>query len=389
MSLIKYAALPTARMSIFYLASYYNDLAIVDFSTSGHGLYNYGHLTRLEPLPAKNIDQRIFSTHLMEVDIALGDTTRLVKAVEEAVNSGYNNILLLPSSISAVLGFDLEGYAVELSTKFDVNVFTIKTSLNDDFYKGREAFLDSMTRFCNDKNRIKSSTYNLLGGNPSYIARQNHKNIETLIKDRLNMECNFDNLNASSVYDWNLAGTAKLNIVTSKCAINTAEFLKKTYGTPYIIACGLGKFAEDSLITEFASFFELTCDVKNDNVYEFVMFQMRNILAMNRPKIVCYVDIDKITSIKTLFEELGVQAEYYCSHKNDDYKYILPDDFIETYASQDIVAVSYDRICRQFSRAVEIDQIGLDYHLLTPLDKSDFGVSSAYEFVEKLSNLFV
>ena len=49
MPLNKYAAFPSARMEAFYLASRYRDLAIIDFSTNGHGVYNYGHLMRLAP----------------------------------------------------------------------------------------------------------------------------------------------------------------------------------------------------------------------------------------------------------------------------------------------------------------------------------------------------
>ncbi len=387
MPLIKYAALPTARMSVFYLASYYKDIAVVDFSTSGHALYNYGHLNRLEPL-LENADRRIFSTHLSEVDIALGDTKRLYKATEEAVNSGYTNILLMPSSIASTLGLDLESYANELSNTFNVNVFTVNVGLNDDYYKGREDYLMSMRRFCKDRDSSKSNTYNLLGGTPSYVARQNHKAIADLIKGRLNIECNFDNLNASRACDWNKAGRAKLNVVTTKSAVKIAEYFKNIYGIPYIFACGWGKASEDMFLAKTASFFDVKYDVKLDNTYQFVMIQLRNILLMNRPKIVCYGDIDKLISIKAFLEELSIQAEYYCSHKTDDYKYVLSDEFIEKYASSDNVVISYDRICRQFKKYVEIDDMGLDYRLLTPLSKADFGIEGAYRFAESLSKLF-
>ena len=99
MPLTKYAAFPSARMEAFYLASRYRDLAIIDFSTNGHGVYNYGHLMRLAPGRAQSA---FYSVPLTEVDIALGNFSRLYTAAEEAARDGYKNILLLPSSISSV-----------------------------------------------------------------------------------------------------------------------------------------------------------------------------------------------------------------------------------------------------------------------------------------------
>lgn len=387
MPLNKYAALPTAGMAVFYLASYCKDLAVIDFSTVGHGLYNYGHLNRLEPLP-ENADRRIFSTHLSEVDIALGDTKRLYRATEEAVNSGYKNIFLMLSSIASKLGLDLEAYANELSNAFNVNIFTVNVDLNDDYYKGRDAFLMSMSCFCKDRNPIKSNTYNLLGGTPSYVSKQNHKVMADLIKEQLNIDCNFDNLNAGSVCDWDKVAKAKLNIVTTKRDVKIAQFLESAYVILYIYACGWGMDLQDYFLAKVASFFGMKYIAVPNSTHEFVMLQLKNIILINQPKIVCYGDVDKIASIKVLFDKLNIQSEYYCSYKTDDCKQLLPDKFIMKCASTDSVVVSYDRICKQFKTSVVIDYMDLDYYLLIPLSKADFNINGAYRFAENLSKLF-
>lgn len=389
MPLIKYAALPTARMSIFCSASGYRDLAIVDFSTHGHGLYNYGHLLRLQPLLEENTEKRIFSTHLTEAEIALGDTSRLFRGVKEAADAGYRHVLLLPSAIAAVLGLDLEGYAAELSAAFGISVFTVPAGLNDDFYKGREQFSLTMANlFCTKENARPRPVYNLLGGDPSWQARQNHAALASLLKERLGLSCNFDNLNSNTVEDWNRAGEAKLNIVTAKSALPAAEFFRKKYGIPYLRTGGLGKCVEDTFLQQTAKHFNISCHIQKDDGYDFVLLQMKNILAVNQPAFVCYGDTDKLSSIADLFRELEAPATYFCSHENGEEPYLSPDALIERYHSQNVILLSYDSVCRAFLRSVEIGQTGLAYHLQTPLYKPEFGILGAYRLLEKLSGLF-
>ena len=93
-----------------------------------HHIFQHRSL-RLQPFFPDNAAARIFSTHITEVDIALGDRSRLDNAIREAVEAGFRHILLMPSSIAAVLGFDLESDAVRLSRDFGVDVFTVPAAL--------------------------------------------------------------------------------------------------------------------------------------------------------------------------------------------------------------------------------------------------------------------
>lgn len=388
MPLVKYAALPTARMSIFYAAVVYRDLAVIDFSTNGHGLYNYGHLLRLQPFFPDNAAARIFSTHITEVDIALGDRSRLDNAIREATEAGFRHILLMPSSIAAVLGFDLESDAVRLSRDFGVDVFTVPAGLNTDFYAGQTAFLLAMSRhFCGDGNGAHRD-YQLLGGAPSLQARRSHDALSALLKDRLGLACGFDSLNATSVEDWAHANDAEISIVTAQSAVPTARHLQEKYGIPYCFACGLGRCEEEKFLEQVAAHFGLDGSARHDETYAFVLMQMKNILAVNRPAIVCYADVDRLLALSAVFEELETEVEMICSHENERYLHLLPDDFITRYAPRDVVVISYDRVCRAFPRAVEVDQMGLDFRLQTPLYRPDFGVQGAYLLFEQLSELF-
>ncbi|MBS6474468.1 MAG: hypothetical protein KH354_00550 [Clostridiales bacterium] len=386
MSLIKYATFPTARMSVFYMVTGYKDLAVIDFSTNGHGLYHYGHLPRLQPYVPCDIEKRFFSTHLTEVDIALGDTHRLFRAVEEAVNSGYHHVLLMPSSIAAVLGLDLESYAAELSLAFGVNVFTVSVGFHDDFYSGRENILHTLaTFFCKTKSPSEQNFYNLLGGSPLWQAKESHRVLSMMLKERLGLDNGFDSLNADRAALWSEAASARLNIITSESAIPAAEYLYKKFGTPYLMFNALGKRAEDAFLEHVANFFDTSYLAEEDTTYDFVLLQMKNILAVNHPKIICYADIDCLSRIKKFFDELDFDITYFCSHQNREYPVLSPDQLIETYLHENVTVISYDRVCRYFSHAVEIDRLGVDFSLQTPLYKPDWGKQGAYLFCENLS----
>ena len=105
MPLIQYACLPTARMEMFYSAMRYPDLAVLDFSMNGHALYNYGSLPWLSE---QVVSRQSYSTHMTELDIALGDTGRLRRAAEELREKGFRQAFLMPSSVASVLGLDLK-----------------------------------------------------------------------------------------------------------------------------------------------------------------------------------------------------------------------------------------------------------------------------------------
>ena len=80
MPLKKLFCLPSARSAMYYCAVQFKDLAILDRSTFGHALYNYGHLTRLA---TRFEGGNAFSTHLTQAEIIFGDDSRFFNAVGE------------------------------------------------------------------------------------------------------------------------------------------------------------------------------------------------------------------------------------------------------------------------------------------------------------------
>lgn len=383
MPVVKYAAFPTARIEAFNQTTQYTDLATLDFSTQGHGVYNYGNLTRLEPLP---VFKTAYSTHITEVDIALGDMTKLKNAVKSLADNGYKNVYLMQSSLASVLGIDLNSCAEECAREFGVNVFTSETRLHDDCFIGAQEILYTLSHFATDCAFPKDG-FNLFGGRLTPENKDNHKYLAELIEKELQLPLKFDSLNASLLSEWKDVSGALLNVVTAKSAIKTAESLKARFGTPYIYFLPFGQESEERGLRNIANVGNVDYMVSDDKVYALALTQFRNIIGVSSPKIVCYSDADRLLALKEFFSGICDSVEYMCSHADNNFKSTDINDFIEKYADRDCFVLSYDRVCKYMKKSVSIENLGLDYKLLTPLRNVTCGKEGAYRLMEKMANI--
>ena len=165
MPLKKLFCLPSARSAMYYCAVQFKDLAILDRSTFGHALYNYGHLTRLA---TRFEGSNAFSTHLTQAEIIFGDDSRFFNAVGELAERGsYHGVFVLPNVIGGVLGKDLSAMAEEAEKKFNLPVFTVDAHQDANFMDGQQLFYMNMFKKMADSNQLKKEyTYNLLCAGP-------------------------------------------------------------------------------------------------------------------------------------------------------------------------------------------------------------------------------
>lgn len=378
MPLKKYAALPSARMQMYYAMSRCNDVAILDYSTDGHSVYNFGHLPYISAVRQGN--DNAFCARISEVEIALGDHSKLHCAVKEIKEAGYENVFLMPSSLASVLGFDLASLSQELSALFSVNVFTCGAKLNDDFYAGLQSLTLQLAKNCRyAENR---TGFNLLGGISEGDAA-NHRYLARLIESATGQSLVFDNLAADKLSQWSCLSRAKLNVVTSKYAQKAAEFLFKEFGVPYICVHVLGKKSQDEKLTEIARALNGDFVRRDDAVYDNVCAQFVNVLNCAKPDFVCYADTDLLSSLRAFFEEIGYSAEYICSHAGGDFAYMEINEFIEKY--RDRFVLSYDRVCRFAVRSLPLIGAGLDYRMLVPLPDASCGQEGAYRLMKSIA----
>ena len=302
MPLNKYGTFPNGRINIFNHYILFDDVAILDFSTCGHGVYDYGNLSRLF---YQRIDKSCYNANLNEIDLSLGQTEKAFSACEEIIkDKNIKHIFIMPSALSATLGLDLNALCYDIKEKYNIEASTIFLNLNDDFYQAETYFYNNLYRYI----KLESSEkYNLLGDEVTNSNILKHQKIKKIIKEKSNLDCQFDSLDFNNLTDLHLSN--RLNIITSKSALELA----KKMNIPYIFLNSLDE-KNDELFFE-----KLNINITKKEKLDYIYFQFQNIIKMTQKRIICYLNIDHLDMLKNLFSNLNVPLELIATHKNNEY----------------------------------------------------------------------
>ena len=380
----KYAALITGRSQTFINALSVKDLAVLDFSTAGHAVYNLGHIGYVD---LTEYHGGAFSASLDETSLALGCDAALFAAAREIKNKGFSNIFLMPSSLGAVLGFDLKALAENLEREVGAAVFYVNLKLDADFFEGAVGFWTALVKKYAVKREKRKNTANILGGFNCLEQKNNHRSIAALLK-KTGISVNADNL-AMSVQECARLTSAEFNVVASRAALDTAEYLKENFGMPYIVFNAMSKKSVDDFLGAAAALTGKRFSPEPDAVYHDVLTRVANIVEATGRRVICFADADTLDKIKDCFNAAGADGKYFCSHHGTEYEYIDINDFVERYKGSDEIIFTYGEICRYFQNSAAVAYSGGGFRLLTPLADAFCGVEGAYRLFEKLSAALV
>lgn len=368
MPLNKYGIFPNGRINLYNHFIMFNDVAILDFSTCGHGVFDYGNLSRLF---YQKLDKHSYTADLNEIDLSLGQVNKAFLACEEIIkNKDFKHIFIMPSSLSVTLGFDINALCYDIQEKYHVNTSTIFLNLNDDFYYAETLFYNYLLKYIKLE---QSDKYNLIGDEVSNANILKHQKIKKILKEKYNLECMFDSLSFNELNDLHLSN--KLNIITSNSALDLAKKLD----IPYVFLNSLDE-ENDKL------FFEKGLNIPfkiNENV-DYIYFQFKNIMKMTNKMIVCYLNIDHLEMLNNFFSYLDINIELIATHKNNKYKYMSMDNFIDLYKEKEYIVISNERVKKYLNKCIDLEYVGLDYKLLTPFEQTYIFYDDGLVLLEKI-----
>lgn len=373
MPLNKYGIFPNGRINLYNHFIMFNDVAILDFSTCGHGVFDYGNLSRLF---YQKLDKHSYTADLNEIDLSLGQVNKAFLTCEEIIkNKDFKHIFIMPSSLSVTLGFDINALCYDIQEKYHVNTSTIFLNLNDDFYYAETLFYNYLFKYIKLE---QSDKYNLIGDEVSNANILKHQKIKKILKEKYNLECMFDSLSFNELNDLHLSN--KLNIITSNSALDLAKKLN----IPYVFLNSLDE-ENDKL------FFEKGLNIPfkiNENV-DYIYFQFKNIIKMTNKMIVCYLNIDHLEMLNNFFSYLDINIELIATHKNDKYKYMSMDNFIDLYKEKEYIVISNERVQKYLKDCISLEYVALDYKLLTPFEQTYIFYDDGIVLLEKLVSLII
>lgn len=235
MGLYKTSPLLSGRMGALWCLSSIGQSAVIEFGCMGHMAYGRTFLNRMGSFGSK-----LYSTHISETDIAMGDTSRLTHAVEwVSKEQGVKTIFLLPSSVPEIIGIDLKAIALELSSGLpDIRLIPLTAGGFDiSGHKGIELTLLELCKiFPQEISKSKEPTFNIIGSCADmFCFHPDATEISRLVSGALGMEQLCTLTSNTSISELEKLGSAHLNIVIRREGEAAAKYLEKRFGIPYLM----------------------------------------------------------------------------------------------------------------------------------------------------------
>jgi nitrogenase molybdenum-cofactor synthesis protein NifE len=234
MQLYKYLPLPSDRMGTLWALTSIKDACIVEYGPAGTTHYGIEGFMKLNA----DLRAKLYTTHMDESDIVMGDSTRLEETLKE-VDSVYKPrvIFVVASSISSIIGTDIENVCDNLRDEVNAKLICFSGGgFRGDYTLGIKEVLTALAkhvvRECNEK---KEKSFNIIGSNVEcYNFLSDIKEIENLMKQCFGYTLNAVFTANSSLEEIENAAAAHINLVLRNEGLECAQILKDNYGIPYV-----------------------------------------------------------------------------------------------------------------------------------------------------------
>lgn len=180
----------------------------------------------------------VFSAGLRDMDAILGRDDRLVEKLTKAADKlNANFAAVVGTPVPAVIGTDYRALKRMTEKKLPLPVLAIDTNGMELFDTGEEkAFLALFKTFAKEKLPIQRGKLGILGCTPLSMSDLNaHKKLKAALKSEgWETVCCYGM--GSGLEDVSSASSAEKNLVVSPSGLKTAQYLEKTFGTPYEVS---------------------------------------------------------------------------------------------------------------------------------------------------------
>lgn len=218
----------------------------------------------------------VYITGLTEMEAIMGDDQKMVDDIVKAAKKLKPKFIAIAGTpIPMITGCDIEANAKVIETLTSIPTLGINTNGMHSYVEGAgDALLAYAKRFVKKSVKKKKNSINILGATPiDFSINGQIESIEKFfIKSNVKVISNF--ALHTSANDLRNAGEASVNLVVSSVGIKLAEYLKKEFGTPYIIGVPYGKKMQEDMIKaikdakdEITYVSDIAENYKDENIY--------------------------------------------------------------------------------------------------------------------------
>ena len=321
MSLVRFLPTPSDRMGIIWSLLAVQGAIVLEYGPAGTTHYSMGLYGGL----GLRFQNRMFTTHMSEDDVVMGDVTRLEDAIVELDKSYAPKVIfVVASSVTAVIGTDIKGVCRYMQNEVKAKLVAFEQGgFRGDYSIGLAETYKLLVRNLPKKDVAQEAgVYNIIGASAwRYRMASDIWEVKSLLDEALGLSCNACLCCDTSVEELEDMGLAQVNIVLGNEGLAAAKYLQEKFGTPYVYAVPYGYNGTLSFLAQVGeavgrepdSMVLLRLQTKEKSLSRLSLFTM---MGNNKPKkAVVKGDYDLVQGVSAFLEQGGITVlRKMCAH---------------------------------------------------------------------------
>ena len=321
MSLVRFLPTPSDRMGIIWSLLAVQGAIVLEYGPAGTTHYSMGLYGGL----SLRFQNRMFTTHMSEDDVVMGDVTRLEDAIVELDESYAPKVIfVVASSVTAVIGTDIKGVCRYMQNEVKAKLVAFEQGgFRGDYSIGLAETYKLLVRNLPKKDVAQEAgVYNIIGASAwRYRMASDIWEVKSLLDEALGLSCNACLCCDTSVEELEDMGLAQVNIVLGNEGLAAAKYLQEKFGTPYVYAVPYGYNGTLSFLAQVGeavgrepdSMVLLRLQTKEKSLSRLSLFTM---MGNNKPKkAVVKGDYDLVQGVSAFLEQGGITVLHkMCAH---------------------------------------------------------------------------
>ena len=321
MSLVRFLPTPSDRMGIIWSLLAVQGAIVLEYGPAGTTHYSMGLYGGL----GLRFQNRMFTTHMSEDDVVMGDVTRLEDAIVELDKSYAPKVIfVVASSVTAVIGTDIKGVCRYMQNEVKAKLVAFEQGgFRGDYSIGLAETYKLLVRNLPKKDVAQEAgVYNIIGASAwRYRMASDIWEVKSLLDEALGLSCNACLCYDTSVEELEDMGLAQVNIVLGNEGLAAAKYLKEKFGMPYVYAVPYGYNGTLSFLAQVGeavgrepdSMVLLRLQTKEKSLSRLSLFAM---MGNNKPrKAVVKGDYDMVQGVSAFLEQGGITVLHkMCAH---------------------------------------------------------------------------
>ena len=321
MSLVRFLPTPSDRMGIIWSLLAVQGAIVLEYGPAGTTHYSMGLYGGL----GLRFQNRMFTTHMSEDDVVMGDVTRLEDAIVELDKSYAPKVIfVVASSVTAIIGTDIKGVCRYMQNEVKAKLVVFEQGgFRGDYSIGLAETYKLLVRNLPKKDVAQEAgVYNIIGASAwRYRMASDIWEVKSLLDEALGLSCNSCLCCDTSVDELEDMGLAQVNIVLGNEGLAAAKYLQEKFGTPYVYAVPCGYNGTLSFLAQVGeavgrepdSMVLLRLQTKEKSLSRLSLFTM---MGNNKPKkAVVKGDYDLVQGVSAFLEQCGITVLHkMCAH---------------------------------------------------------------------------